>query len=60
MQIKMDLVSQLLHITPLHFSEHSMNLQFQMIATTNITFQLLHKLYSQVNSFEAILMLTLD
>ena len=37
-----------------------MNLQFQMIATTNINFQLLHKLYSQVNSFEARLMVTLD
>ena len=47
----MHLVSQLLHITPLHFSDHSMNLQFQIIATTNINFQLLHKLYSQGEFF---------
>ena len=50
MYIKTYLVSQLLHLTPLHFSEHPMNLQFEVIATTNINFQLLH---SQLHSFEA-------
>ena len=56
MYLKTYLVSQLLHLTPLNFSEHPMNLQFEMIATTNINFQLL---LSQVHSFEARLILIL-
>ena len=56
MYIKTYLVSQLLHLTPLHFSENPMNFQFEMVATANINFQLLH---SQVHSFEARLTLIL-
>ena len=54
---KTHIVSHLLHITPLiHFSEHPMNLLFEVIATTNINFQLLH---IQVHSLEARLILIL-
>ena len=50
MYIKTHLVSQLLHITPLHFSEHPMNLQIKVITTTNINIQLLQGV---VHSFQA-------